>query len=115
MAEIQKHFVAGNYTHWMNIEADNIPPKDIIELLFRYSAGEADWVSHGYPTVPGSKIIQQGIGCSLLSRRLMTDFDWSDVTIADDSPDSELWTWAKSKECYKTAELWYVTHVEHLK
>jgi SAM-dependent methyltransferase len=115
MAEVQKHFLKGNYTHWMNIEADNIPPADIIETLMKYSGGDADWVSHGYPALPGSKTIVQGIGCSLLSRRLMTDFDWSDTSIADDSPDSELWNWVREKGGYKTCELWYVTTVKHLR
>lgn len=115
MAEVQRHFLKGNYTHWMNIEADVIPPKDVIETLFRYGGGDADWISHGYPTLPNSDTIQQGIGCSLLSRRLMTDFDWSDDSIADDSPDAELWEWVKSKSGYKTCELWYIMNVEHLK
>lgn len=114
MAEVQRYFLKGNYTHWMNIEADNIPPPNIIELLMTFGK-DTDWVSHGYPAVPGSKTIQQGIGCSLLSRRLMTDFDWSDTSIADDSPDSELWNWVRAKGGYKTAELWYVTDVQHLK
>ncbi len=115
MGVVREQFLKGNYTHWMNIEADNIPPKDIIEILFKYSGGDADWVSHGYPTEPGSQTIQQGIGCSLLSRKLMTDFDWSDTSIADDSPDSELWNWVKERGGYKTVELWYITNVEHLK
>jgi hypothetical protein len=115
MGEVQKFFLKGNYTHWMNIEADVIPQKDIIETLFRYSGGDADWVSHGYPTYPGSTTTQQGIGCSLLSRQLMTDFNWSDTSIADDSPDAELWNWIRSKGGYKTCELWYIANVEHLK
>ena len=116
MGRIREHFLNGNYTHWMNIEADNIPPEDIIETLFRYGGGDADWVSHGYPTSPGSKTIMQGIGCSLLSRKLMADFDWSDDSIADDSPDSELWNWVKNQPGgYKTCELWYIADVLHLK
>jgi ubiquinone/menaquinone biosynthesis C-methylase UbiE len=115
MAEVQKYFVKGNYTHWMNIEADNIPPANIIETLMKYSGGDADWVSHGYPALPGSQTIVQGIGCSLLSRRLMTDFDWSNTSIADDSPDAELWNWVKGRGGYKTCELWYITDVKHLK
>lgn len=114
MAEVQRHFLKGNYSHWMNIEADVIPPTNIIELLMQFGPA-CDWVSHGYPAAKGSATIQQGIGCSLLSRKLMTEFDWSDVSIADDSPDSELWNWVKAKGIYKTAELWYVAQVEHLK
>lgn len=113
MAEVQRHFLKGNYTHWMNIEADNIPPKDIIQILMQYGS-DSDWVSHGYSSIPGGAL-QQGIGCSLLSRKLMTDFDWSDTTIADDSPDAELWSWVQKRGGYKTVELWYITNVEHLK
>gem|GEM_PF-6976110 len=115
MAVIQKHFLAGNYTHWMNIEADIIPPKDVIETLLKYGQ-DADWISHCYKTLPTGDTVQQGIGCSLLSRKLMTDFDWSK---ADDTPDSELWNFAKPKmredDKYKTVEIWGVMDVKHLK
>jgi len=114
MAVIQKHFLAGNYTHWMNIEADVIPPKNVIETMLRYSGGDADWVSHCYPATP-TPTLMHGIGCSLLSRKLMTDFDWSDKTIADDDPAVECWNWVQKKACYKTVELWYVMDVKHLK
>lgn len=115
MAVIQKYFLEGNYTHWMNIEADNIPPKDVIETLLKYGQ-DADWISHCYQATPEHDTVQQGIGCSLLSRRLMTDFDWSKQA---DTPDSELWNFAKptvrkSGE-YKTVELWGIMKVEHLK
>lgn len=115
MAVIQKHFLAGNYTHWMNIEADNIPPKDVIEVLLKYGQ-DADWISHCYQALPGHDTMQQGIGCSLLSRRLMTDFDWSKQA---DTPDSELWNFAKpdirKSHDYKTCELWNIIDVKHLK
>lgn len=114
MAEVQRHFLKGNYTHWMNIEADNIPPANVIETLIRYSGKDADWVQHCYPATPTLNLMQ-GIGCALFSRRLMTDFDWDDTSIADDSPDSELWNWVKSKGTYKTVELWYIMDVLHLK
>lgn len=112
MAEVQRYFLAGNYTHWMNIEADTIPPPNVIEKLMEY--GNADWIAHTYPAGPNGGFMA-GIGCSLLSRRLMTDFDWSDLRIADDSPDSELWNWIVKRGGYKTVELYYVLDVKHLK
>lgn len=115
MAKVREHFLAGDYTHWVNIEADNIPPPDIIETMFKYSGGDADWVEHAYPALPGSATLVQGIGCGLLSRRLMEDFDWGDNRIADDSPDSELWNWIQKHPEYKTVELWYITDVKHMK
>lgn len=115
MAVIKDHFLKGNYIYWMNIEADNIPPKDVIETLLKYGNG-ADWISHCYPAYPGSETLEQGIGCSLLSRRLIQDFDWG---LANDSPDAELWDFAKPKvrtsNVYKTVELWGIMKVEHLK
>lgn len=114
MAEIQRLFLAGDYQYWMNIEADNIPPKDVIETLLTYGKG-ADWTSHCYPVLPHSNKLQQGIGCSLLSRKIIQDFDWSK---ASDSPDSELWSFAepiRENQKYKTVELWGIMDVKHLK
>ncbi len=115
MAVIRQHFLEGDFDWWMNIEADNIPPSDVIETLLKYGH-VADWTSHCYPAWPGSGTLEQGIGCSLLSRRLMEDFDWSK---ASDSPDAELWDFAKPKirtdNKYRTVELWNVMKVEHLK
>lgn len=112
MAAIQERFLVGDYAWWMNIEVDVIPPAGIIELLMNYGREGADWVSHCYPTRTGSQTLQHGIGCSLLSRRLMTDFDWRQ---ASDSPDAELWKFVRSRPyTYKTVELWDVVEVEHL-
>lgn len=113
MAEIQRHFLSGDFTHWMNIEADVIPPANVIEILMKYGQ-DADWTAHTYPASP-TKTWVAGIGCSLLSRKLMTDFDWNDTTIADDSPDSELWSWVQSHGGYKTIEMYYLMEVKHLK
>lgn len=112
MAEIQRHFLKEGYTHWMNIEADVIPSKDVIEILMKFQP--ADWVAHTYPASP-TKTWIAGIGCSLLSRKLMTDFNWADETLADDSPDSELWSWCQKHGGYKTVELYYFMDVLHKK
>lgn len=112
MAEVRKHFLKGEYTHWMNIEADNIPPSNVIEELMKYQP--ADWIAHTYPAGNGVGFMA-GIGCSLLSRKLIEDFDMSDVSIFDDSPDSEVWNWVQKRGGYKTVELYYVMDVKHLK
>ena len=118
MGVVREHFLKGNYTHWMNIEADNIPPPNVIEVLLKHGY-DADWVSHCYQALPEHDTLQQGIGCSLLSRKLMNDFDWSDPKVADDTPDSELWNFAKpdirKSKHYKTVELWGIMDVKHLK
>lgn len=114
MAEVQRHFLKGDYTHWMNIEADVIPPPDVIETMFKYSGGNADWTAHVYPATPTISWMA-GIGCSLLSRKLMTDFNWDDTTIADASPDGELWSWCEKNGKYKTVELYHTMEIKHLK
>jgi hypothetical protein len=111
MAAIQQRFLENDYAWWMNIEADVIPPAGVIETLMDYGRSGADWVSHCYPTRSGSEGLQHGIGCSLLSRRLMTDFDWRQ---ASDSPDAELWQFVRSRpHTYRTVELWDVMEVAH--
>lgn len=117
MARIQKYFLSGRYDFWLNIEADVIPPANVTEVLLQYSGGDADWVQHCYPSNGDPAFgYMQGIGCALFSRRLMTDFDWSDVSIADDAPDSELWAWTQPRlDIYRVVELWGVMQVEHLK
>jgi hypothetical protein len=110
MEEIQRRFLAGDYRWWMNLEADVIPPPNVIETLMRYGQ-DADWVSHCYPSRAGSATLEHGIGCSLLSRRLMEDFDWRG---ASDSPDAELWHWVRQRpHTYRTVELWDILQVEH--
>ena len=112
MQEIQRRFLAGSYQWWMNIESDVLPPANVIETLMDYGRAGADWVSHCYPTRSGSDTLQHGIGCSLLSRRLMTDFDWG---LASDSPDAELWSWVRRRPyTYRTVELYDVMEVQHL-
>lgn len=117
MAEVQRYFLARDYEYWMNIESDNVPPSDIIEMLLAVGKPvDADWTQHCYPTYTDPNgTMMQGIGCALFSRRLMTDFDWSDETIADDSPDAELWTWVQKQGIYPTVEIWYARTVQHLK
>lgn len=119
MGIVREHFLKGDYDYWMNIEADNIPPPNVIETLMKYQP--AHWIAHVYPAGNGVGFMA-GIGCSLLSRQLMQDFDWSDPAIADDSPDAELWGWVQNKggfsgtqNGYKTVEIYYEMDVKHLK
>lgn len=109
MELIRQHFLSDNYAYWMNIESDVIPPKDIIEQLMKY---KGDWISHAYPTRGNNTDDQQGIGCSLLSRRLVEDFDWNEAE--DNSPDGWLWQKVKPVRKYKTVEVWGEMQVEHL-
>ena len=111
MEVIRQHFLAGDYSHWMNIESDVIPQPDVIEFLLEWGRG-SDWISHNYPS-PGPDS-QQGIGCSLLSRRLIEKFGWQG---AEDlaTPDGWLWGHVRPRASeYPTVELWGYLDVEHL-
>lgn len=112
MEEIRQTFLVSGYTYWMNIEADNIPPSDVIERLM---AVNVDWASHAYPMRGETQDVQQGIGCSLLSRRLIETFGFAD---ADDNYTPDGWLWNRVRpegSRFKTAELWGHFTVEHLK
>lgn len=115
MAKAREYFLKGNYTHWMNIEADNIPPKDVIETLMKYG-NDADWTAHGYYANGKDGTIEMGIGCSLISRKLIEDFNMDDDSIFDDSPDAELWNWVQPRlGKYTAVELWGIMNVKHRK
>lgn len=111
MEVIRKHFLEGNYSHWFNLEADVIPPPDIIERLLSLG-GNADWISHAYPQRGGDRDDQQGIGCSLLSRRMMQDFSFAQC--GDNSPDGWLWAQVRPLRKYQVMELWGYFLVGHL-
>ncbi len=48
MELIRQHFLAGDYSHWMNIESDVIPAPDVIEVLLEWGRG-SDLIAHAYP------------------------------------------------------------------
>lgn len=111
MAVIQKYFLAGNYNRWFNLECDLIPPKDIIEFLL-YWGRDSDWISHCYPNREGSNNdVQQGIGCSMLSRAIIESFDYEKA----DSPDAWLWEEVRKADKFQTMELWQYVPISHLR
>jgi hypothetical protein len=112
MEVIRQHFLAGPYTRWFNLEIDVIPPPDAIERMIWWGR-DSDWIAHAYPT-RGSYDTddQQGIGCSLLSRRLLSDFNFSHA--GDNMPDAWLWQQVRPSRKYRTIELWGYFPVGHL-
>ncbi len=111
MAIIQEKFLAGNYYKWFNLECDVIPPKNIIEFMLEWGK-DTDWISHCYPNREGSnKDVQQGIGCSMLSRKLVESFDYKQA----DSPDAWLWECVRKSGKFKTMELWQYINIQHLR
>ena len=113
LAVLQQHFIAGGYDRWFNCESDVLPPSNIIEVLLKYG-GDSDWISHSYPLRNGldDNNIQQGIGCSLLSRRLAETFDFNHA--GDNAPDGWLWAQVRPDRRFTTMEMWYYVRVEHL-
>jgi len=113
MAVLQRRFLAGDYQWWFNCESDVIPPVNVIEAMLGYGTG-ADWIAHAYPLRGGAggTDVQQGIGCSLLSRRLMENFDFAQA--GDNAPDGWLWAKVRPTRQFRTVELWGHFEVQHL-
>lgn len=114
MAQAREVFLAKDYDYWMNIEADNIPPHNIIETLMPFAVDGADWVCHTYPHSSTVKSLLFGVGCSLFSRRLITDFEWGSEN-QPYAPDNELFTWLTDKPQYKSIFLANYADVQHIK
>lgn len=112
MELIREKFLEGNYTHWMNIEIDVIPQRDVIEIMLNL---KVDWASHAYPSRgTNDGAVQQGIGCSLLSKRLIENFNWKDAE-DNTTPDGWLWERVRPKVYeYPTHEMYGVIKIEHL-
>ncbi len=101
---IVNDFIAGNYEYWLNIDADNPPmnnPLDLIELnkdiigcptpVYHFTdkvKGERPWYENAYKYVPedgaykeypNKKGLQQvdavGTGCILIARRVFDDIN----------------------------------------
>lgn len=111
MEIIRKKFLGGTYKYWLNLESDIIAPPNTIETLLHYGR-DADWAAHGYPFKGQDIQIHTGIGCSLLSRRLMSDFSFLDA--GQDSPDVWLWEEVKKAKKYPVIELWEFLKIKHL-
>jgi hypothetical protein len=111
--EIRKEFLSGDYERLMIIESDVIPPKDIIERMLKLG-GDTDWISHAYPVRGETADAEQGIGCSLFTRRLMEAFNFKDF--ADNhSSDGGMWNMVRPDGRFTTMELWNYWKNVHLK
>lgn len=112
MNAIREHFLGGNFSYWFNVESDILPPRDAIEILLSRGKG-LDWISHCFPRRIGdhSKDFDQGIGCSMLSRRLMENFSWPDT---EDTPDCALWEQVRPLNKFSVVELWGLFQCQHL-
>lgn len=110
MNRIREYFLANkHFRYWFNVESDILPPRGCIEQMLRYGAG-ADWISHCFPRRLGGGF-DQGIGCSMLSRRLMENFSWPDTR---DTPDCALWEQVRPLNQYQVVEMWGFFQCQHL-
>lgn len=119
MEEIRKHFLKGEYAWWFNMESDTIPKiPDVIEQMFMLGKGSA-WISHSYPSRTGNadEDVQQGIGCSLLNRRLIERFNFEGAG-GNYTPDAWLWNQVRPLvRSFPTTELWghlIISHLSHV-
>ncbi len=112
MEELRKHFIEGDYVNWLNIESDVIPPHDVIEQMLAWDQG-TDWLTHAYPMRGSTKEAEQGIGCSLFSRRLMEAFCFYNAG-GNYSADGWLWAQVKEDRRFRVMEVWHYMKVDHL-
>ncbi len=111
--KIRKTFLDSEYHKLMIIESDVIPPSEIIEFMLE-RGGDTDWTSHAYPMRGGTEDAQQGIGCSMFSRRIMEAFDFE--SFGDNmTSDGGLWQKVRPDGRFTTMELWGYLKVAHLK
>lgn len=111
--KIRKEFLAGDYERLMIIESDIITPKDIIEKML-YWGRDTDWISHAYPMRGATVDQEQGIGCSMFTRRLMEEFNFFDFQ-DNKSSDGGLWELVRPDRRFHTMELWSFWENKHLK
>lgn len=105
MQVIQKHFLEGDYAWWFNLEIDVIPPPEILKTLLQYPS---DWTSHDYELRGGGGRMT-GIGCSLLSRNIAKD---AEFTSNVHGPDAVLWT--QTQGTHRTLTLTNWLGVKHI-
>lgn len=111
MEIIRRYFLDGPWDRWFNLEADVIPPPNVIETMLEWGKN-CDWISHSYPPRSGSGQ-QQGIGCSLLSRKLVQEFTFA--ALGDNPPDGGFWGQVLPRiNEFPTMELWGVMDIKHL-
>lgn len=110
---IRKYFVKGDYARWFNVDSDVIVPPETINILLQYGK-DFDWVSHSYPDKVHAEDRVSGFGCSLFSRKLMTNETMEDMP---NNTAVDGWFWhnkVKAKNKYKSIEFWELLKLEHL-
>lgn len=113
MEYIRQYFLKSDCNRWFSVESDIIPPPNATEIMLEVGK-DADWISHAFPLRFENPDIEveQGIGCSILSRKLLEENSWAGF---DTTPDGHLWELVRPSGKYKTMELWnFIKGIKHL-
>lgn len=106
---IRQKAVAG-YDYWLSWECDILFGKDVLDTLI-YLSAKADVIHYKYPArgVGGE---QDGIGCSLISTKILKEFTWLDHS-AWGGADGWLLNWLVEKG-YTILEVRNILDIKHL-
>lgn len=108
---IRQKFIAGDYYRYFNYESDILIPPETIETLLKYGR-DADWISHSFTDYNAQVQVQQGIGCSLFTKKILKDFKWQGWTMAYDGA---LWEWVRNQGLrFTTIEIWNLLDVKQI-
>jgi len=112
MEYIRQHFLKSDCQRWFSVESDILPPPDALEIMLEVGK-DADWISHAFPLrfQDQNVEVEQGIGCSILSRKLLEENSWAGF---DKSPDGHLWELVRPTHKYKVLEMWGYFYNQHL-
>lgn len=112
MEAIRLHVLKNDYKRFFSVESDIIPPINVIEQMLEWGK-DSDWISHAFPSKDMPDVDNdQGIGCSLLSRRLLEKFTWAGFT---ETPDGHLWGQVRPDQTMKVMEMWHYWKNKHLR
>lgn len=115
MEQIRKHFLAGNYTRWFNIEADVLVPPETVKEMLKFDPDKnMDWISHNYPNRVTGEPGMSGFGCSMFSRRIMEIHTFEGAP-SDRTTDGWWWhTKVRHDLTIRALELWGVLDIKHV-
>lgn len=112
MEQIRAVMLAGDYTHWLNIECDVIVPPYIAVFMLG-NVGTADWLNVPYWSRDGSARFEYGFGCSLFSRRMIESEHFDDLAL-DVSPDGAFYDRLRARGLWRFEIVRSAIELEHL-
>jgi hypothetical protein len=114
MEEIRIKAIREEFDYWFNLEIDVIPlEKDVIYKMVKLAqATDVDLVNHAYPARWVGDVEHQGIGFSLLNRRLFEVISFA--TAGNVSPDGFMWGKIRKHTGFRMIDAWNLFPVKHL-